>query len=425
MGQAKRNKALRIAATDAVEFPSRDHITLPERVLHHFGHRYPGVWNTVEKVRKNPRMCGLSGWEPWCYLPINVAAGVLIHHTRGRYASPSQAEILLHHDTRMLAALSAWRMTKGVFSFDPTVLREMFDSDLRDGLPEECFLRLPEWAVFIPTPGIEYIPGVPLHGFFAYVDDHAAGGRNFPPELNLELLIDPRGGPPELRELLPRSLQITEDCAHWHACVELSSGSFAGAMSSMASSLAEKAAQLAGDPELQQQQDHFSSIANMSDEQRHAALAPMIECNLRLATLVLYLCADESDVRPEGLGNRRRAVLASEAVSKRAYMAPTVNDWQVGWRIGADLRLALQNHRVQDASAAQPGGASPRPHIRRAHFHAYWTGPRSAPQERRVKWLPPIPVNVNSSDALIPTLRNVVDTRLPPAGGAGQADPAP
>lgn len=415
MGQAKLNKALRIAATDAVGFPSRDHITLPERLLHHFGHRYPGVWNMVEKVRKNPAMVGLRGWEPWCYLPINVAAGVLIHQTEGRYASRGHAEILLHHDTRMLAALSAWRMTKGVFSFDPTVLREMFDSDIRDGLPEECFLRLPEWSVFIPTPGIDYMPGVPLHGFFAYVDDHGAGGRNSPPELNLELFIDPRGGPPELRKLLDPSSQMADNCAHWHACVELSSGSFARAMSSMASSLANTAQTLASDPAFQQQKDHFNRIASMTDEQRDTALAPMIECNLRLANLVLYLCADEADVRPEGLGNRRLAVEASESVSKRSYMAPAVKDWQVGWRIGADLRLAHQNHQSEAGEASQLPGSSPRPHIRRAHWHSYWTGPRTGPQERRVKWLLPIPVNVASADALVPNLRNVVDTRLPPA----------
>lgn len=418
MARNKRKKDLALAVTDAVGHPSRKDITLPERVLQHFGRLYPGVWKSVEQVRQNPGMCrGLTGWQPWCYLPINVASGILIHHTQGDYPSVTQAEIALHHDTRMLAALAAWRMTKGVFSFDPTVLREMIDSDARDGLPEECFLRLPEWCVYIPTPGIEYIPGVPMHGFFAYVDDHAAGGRNVPPELNLEMLVDPRQGPPELLALLHGSTQvITDDCAHLHACVDLFAGSFARAMSAMTDNLVQKADTLPQDHE-SGVTDSVRGIASTTEEQRRAALAPMIERNLKLANLVLYLCADQADIRPEGLGNRRLAVQASEKSTKRTFMAPAVMDWRVGWRIGAELRLGQWEHARDQTGAGEGSAASPRPHIRRAHWHSYWTGSRNGPQpqERRVKWLPPISVNVESSEMLVPNLRTVVDTRLPTA----------
>lgn len=411
MGRSKRKKDLRITATDAVGFPSRQDITLPERVAQHFGRLYPGVWKTVEAVRQSPGMCGLTGWQPWCYLPINVASGILIHHTEDDYSSARQAEVTLHHHTRMLAALSAWRMTKGVFSFDPAVLREMVDSDVRDGLPEECFLRLPEWCVYIPTPGINYMPGVPLHGFFAYVDDHGVGGRNAPPELNLEMLIDPRGGPAALRELLPGSAQYADNCAHMHVCVDLSTGSFARAMGSMADALVRKAETVTNNSGLEDD-GRFSRLASMTEQQREEMLAPMVERALKLANLVLYLCADEADIRPEGLGNRRVAVKSSEKSGKRSYMAPAIMDWQVGYRIGAELRLGQWQH-----ARGEPGeghGSPPRPHIRRAHWHSYWTGPRTGPQERRVKWLLPIPVNVESLEMLMPNLRSVADTRLPP-----------
>ena len=64
-----------------------------------------------------------------------------------------------------------------------------------------------------------------------------------------------------------------------------------------------------------------------------------------------------------------------------------------------------------EPSTGQPGGhASPRPHIRRAHWHSYWVGQKSQPEARSVvlKWLPPIPVNVLDTEDLTPTARDVV-----------------
>jgi len=54
----------------------------------------------------------------------------------------------------------------------------------------------------------------------------------------------------------------------------------------------------------------------------------------------------------------------------------------------------LQQHRldtnaVRDAQAAGGPGGTVRPHIRRAHWHGYWTGPREGTQTFVYHWLPP------------------------------------
>ena len=80
--------------------------------------------------------------------------------------------------------------------------------------------------------------------------------------------------------------------------------------------------------------------------------------------------------------------------------------WEVGYRLGAALRQALSEHEP-----AEPTGthASPRPHIRRAHWHSFWAGKRDQPEARSVtlKWLPPIPVNVQGVEDLTTTVRDV------------------
>src|SRR5690606_20327969 len=74
--------------------------------------------------------------------------------------------------------------------------------------------------------------------------------------------------------------------------------------------------------------------------------------------------------------------------------------------VGAALRSALREHR---ASSGPTERRSPRPHIRSAHWHAYWAGPRADPDKRRIilHWLPPIPVNMGGLDEIIPTIRQV------------------
>ena len=68
---------------------------------------------------------------------------------------------------------------------------------------------------------------------------------------------------------------------------------------------------------------------------------------------------------------------------------------------------------------AEPTGthASPRPHIRRAHWHSFWVGKKDQPDARSVtlKWLPPIPVNVPGVEDLTTTVRDVGEKPVDPS----------
>jgi hypothetical protein len=59
----------------------------------------------------------------------------------------------------------------------------------------------------------------------------------------------------------------------------------------------------------------------------------------------------------------------------------------VGYRIGTALRHA----RVGGAGR---GGthASPAAHLRRAHWHHYWVGPRNGERRLELRWIPPVAV---------------------------------
>lgn len=80
----------------------------------------------------------------------------------------------------------------------------------------------------------------------------------------------------------------------------------------------------------------------------------------------------------------------------------------VGYRIGAALRTAGTGTR--DASDGEDVGRRrrPVPHLRRAHFHLYWYGPRNDPAARvpKIRWVAPVPVNVDVGEVVL-TVRDV------------------
>ena len=120
----------------------------------------------------------------------------------------------------------------------------------------------------------------------------------------------------------------------------------------------------------------------------------------RALSLVFYVIAS-NDVRPARPGqpdkpHRPRPIKPRKGQSK-IPAAPGPRYWDVGVRFGGLLRSAYTK-----AGAGQGTGSSKRPHVRRAHWHGYWVGPRSDPEKRRLelRWLPPILVGAKDSEEL-------------------------
>ena len=103
---------------------------------------------------------------------------------------------------------------------------------------------------------------------------------------------------------------------------------------------------------------------------------------------VAYVCSANADIvkayepRPEARRNN----------AKRRSMAT----WhEVGYRIGAELR-AYERTKYE----RQPHqGGTVRPHMRRAHWHHYWTGPRDGERRLVLKWLAPTVVGAGKIES--------------------------
>jgi hypothetical protein len=123
-------------------------------------------------------------------------------------------------------------------------------------------------------------------------------------------------------------------------------------------------------------------------------------------SLILYLCSDEPDA-------------VAVAIPRRGIRRRTTTDHEppvleVGFRLGAALRA----DRAQYPGPGEGRHASPLPHVRTAHWHTYWYGPRDAtPASRtaKLRWLAPILVNVHAAP---------LDVIVRPVHAYAQSDPS-
>ncbi|ENB7488950.1 hypothetical protein ACFXK6_003144 [Citrobacter koseri] len=73
--------------------------------------------------------------------------------------------------------LGTWRYSKGIYSVHPALLNALTEISITDSLPMDVFLQLPEWCIYVRTPGM-IMDGEPLYGFWSMVSQDIKNGRN-------------------------------------------------------------------------------------------------------------------------------------------------------------------------------------------------------------------------------------------------------
>lgn len=335
------------------------------RPLHHlraYTARYPNAWHMLGQMRE-AKGKDLPDWPDWCYLPLAASFAVLSRHG-----------IVQVEEVGPLGALAAWRMTKGIYRFDPTVLTELWQTPIVGAIPWEVLLRLPEWCVYVDLDREEHADLMrggelwdwSLHGYFAHLECDANTHRK-----ELRLVLDVKDG-----LLLPLVIHL-------------------------GSTLGEGIEQAIRES-MRQTQIVFSRCPLAVED------VPALAAKLRkhvepLISVLLYLCSDEPDI--QGPGRPANPEPRRTKRGERLFATDAVRTWNVAYRIGASLRRACE---MRGRSQVPGGRARPRPHVRRAHWHLYWKGPRSGPRIPLIRWLPPIPVGIERPETLPAVVRHVL-----------------
>ena len=321
----------------------------PDRWIRTLNQRYPNLWMELKKSYGDPNLplsptgkTLLAAVPDWCVMPTMFPC---------TYLSIKNGEVfyMTHMDEVMtIASMYTWRCSKGVYRFAPEIYQALVDQPLTGDLPMESLHHLPEWAVYIETPGLSY-ERHPMTGFIAHLDFNLYSRST---DLQFAMFLEGRED--------PRMVALP-----------FGDGSLLDAM--------DRVDQL---DNMFTNDIHRIRYVGSRDEYR-ATFTAMLQ-------LLLYLCSEEPDMPTIQHPSARRTLSGSV----RAPREPQV--WDVGVRVSRFIR----EYSSSSNSVEYRGGshASPRPHIRSAHWHTFWTGPRNEQFPIRkpvVKWIPPIPVGVD------------------------------
>lgn len=327
----------------------------PESVTRTYLTRYPRADERSRSYREALAL-GKFDWPSWCFLPVAASMAIIEEETR----RPGSAFTRQVFDDGNLAAVLAWRMTKGIYRFDPDLLASLWSVELDRQIPADIFFSLPAWCCYIDLDGVPFavVDNEKVLGFFVYLDSDAVTGTR---EIRLAIVHD---GP---QDFVMANLPFVID-----------SGCSLNDM--FRGSIAKHLTLVSPDSPTARQ---LKALPDEEIRRSSAMYAPLFN-------LVLYLCSKGADILAPA---KTRPVRVSKNPKKQKKNRRLPVEYRVGTRIGAALRQARES-----SSGAAGSGSRKSPHIRKPHWHLYWTGKgRAVPV---VKFMDIIPVNVGKEPNL-------------------------
>lgn len=324
--------------------------------------KYPDCWKWLEKFyfEKGKK---LPTWPDWCFVPVSGAYSIV---SNGQTLTDPRQTL----DVAILHALGAWRLSQGIYEFDERLYNELVKTPFSGEIPVQALYGLPEWCVYIKCPNEEDI-----HGFFVSLEYDSNNG-----ESELRFLFDSK-----ITGLFP-------------LIVHLGSTVEEGIKGSI--NYASESLEKTGIASHKKIEELFEN-GDLKEEIQTASNKPK-----KFLPLVLYLCSKKPDYDNILPSNKPEPTKTKKG--KRIFPAKGPKHYKLGYRIGEFLTQSKKNFTSTETGF----GSSKVAHIRRAHWHTYWTGPKKEPGKQKpvLRWIPPIPVGFQWDEVeqkLIPTVKKI------------------
>lgn len=314
----------------------------PFELLKKISNKFPLIWDVLGEYAKNPE------WDERCYVPIGLAMGIF----------PDFHQVDWEHQLRRMyyaiqfSALAVWRLDKEVYQFSEELEDMLFEQSKSDDMdiPGNVLEYLPYRAFYVRFSSPQVDGNVKFDGFFVHY------------EWDIQ-----RGG-----ELCIRFLFLTDGLDVSGSEIKLCARTLAENFV-IFSRLVEKNVEKFNNKENDIRKPSKFNYINASKDMIKKALE-----------LTLYICAQNADIT----ASPKQATYRPKN-GKIMDRYAEVRTWDVGVRIGAKVRLAHGNSRSSRESS-HGSHASPRTHMRRGHWHHYWTGPRDGDRKLILKWTAPM-----------------------------------
>ena len=303
----------------------------PVQHLDYYSNLYPNAWKIIDQYRA-AKETALPMWPDWCFIPLAAAYTVVSTEAENqRIDIACDNGFPLLNDVSIIGALAAWRVTQRIYQFDQDVFQTIIETPLNDDLPRDILFNLPEWCVYIKTPGL-IIENEELDGFFAYLDFDTDEKKS-----ELRIVFDYNRPAPSL-------YSIPIPLGDW--------------------SLTE-ALQKTLDKALQRSENMDFDIQPMLERMNKSLSA--------ILSLIIYLCSENSEFGKKGKKPSK------PSMKKTPPNQPKV--WDVGMLTGAAMREAAEQS-INSTSPAQHD----------AYWRGYWSEQPDGDQQYILKWISPFTV---------------------------------
>jgi hypothetical protein len=314
--------------------------------------KYPDSLDMADGFRRKRARYG-AAYPDWCDLPSSLAALIITGIVDDEAVLLQRLKQLPKNAVIDLTTALTWISGKMIYHFDGTLADALTAQPLDGNIPSEALNFMPYPCVYIDRrinfEGFETI------GFFAWLDwVHS----DLEKHLRLQFLCKNSDA---VRVFMPLTGGTIDDNIAEIFCPSRNP---------------------TGQP-------------NFGDMRLDSMFPKLLAACINL---LLYICSEKPDM-PDDSELRQRRSRDSRGIPKRAAR------WDVGTRIGAAIRKAEDVQLTSNEAGkhkfpiSRPPYSSPRPHLRRAHWHSFWMGKKDSAERKLVlRWLPPIPVNIDGTD---------------------------
>lgn len=316
---------------------------LPLQLLKHISNRYPNVWEYMEQIHQSNGKDGNPSWPNWCYVPMAAALAIATQSNKTLFG-----QLRAVSDAQQIDALAPWRVSKEVFIIDETLEQILFQQADDTSVPADVLMQIPYPCFYIQFTNFMFQSRA-ISGAFIHLEYDV---KNSSTELRVLFVFadgNTLGFPIHVNA---GKIENSEHITVQEAINAIETDSPLGALRGM-----------------------------MQTE--NAAIKEALSKTLQV---VLYLCSQNAEIAP----NKEQSTVYKRGKKIRDSYAE-IRKWDVGIRIGAAIKARAQSSASINQSKEYSTHASPRPHMRRGHWHNFWTGSKSNPNARKLvlKWVAP------------------------------------
>ncbi len=321
----------------------KEKISLPIKVTKKIGSRYQETFNEIEKFLVSSKENSLPDY--------------IVKKVSSKIQEKDDYDLI-----NRICTVGTWRINKSIFSFDDDFANELIDSyDINDDFPFEVLSYLPYSAVYIDNKEKSF--------FAMYVSstEHSS-------EIDSLIIYFPclSDADNSIRIPLYKSSRNLVEAFN----VDLRKRLY----NNIPTNFSEE-----------QFFEFNSQISNIKKDYIH-------KCKMAIP-LLMYICCANAEV----VVDEEQEKIYEKPVGTPKDRQREIKKYNVGYRIGKFIK----NNKTYETGVSSSVGKKKSAHMRRGHYHHYWTGKRNGKRTLILKWIAPSFINYTDCNSVNPIIYNI------------------